>query len=113
MPKYETVTLTLTADKVKKGDYVTYCGESFVASEVSRDEVSGLMRFGVLSRMPQYVAPEREVKVQRTQQVKPYVVLTRRYYKSGKCRKGRHTFATEAQQQRFISTTTAAVTYHN
>ena len=105
-------TMTLLASEIQPGDKVIYCGETFVAHSVGMAEI-GLVKVSVLGHIPQFIAPEREVEVERWETEKPYVVLTRRYFKNGNCRKGRHTFATRAEQQRFLSRTTSAVTFTN
>jgi transcription initiation factor TFIID subunit TAF12 len=107
------ITKTVTASEVKVGDMATYCGETFTVAAKSLDQTSGLMCFTVTGKAPQYVAPEREVEVRRWEKEKPFVVLTRRYLKSGECRKGRHTFTTIGEASRFLSRTTAAVTFTN
>lgn len=112
MTEYRPATHFLPASKVKPGDVANYCGETFAVASAALDATSGLIRFGVHGGMPQFVAPDREVKVERMEVYKPYVVLTRRYLKDGTCKKGRHTFATKGEQSRFMDRTTAAVTFY-
>lgn len=107
--------MKVLASQIQKGDYVTYCGASFTASKVEKDEISGLLKVTVTGQIPQYIAPEREVSVVREDKSKthPFYVYTRRYLRSGRCIKGFRRFRTRAEQGRYISTTNNAVTAHN
>lgn len=106
---------TTTAREIHPTDVVTYCGLTFTARSVQFDvDLVKVVPFepGICV---QYIWEEREVEIsrRRSRDDRPYVVLTRRYLKSGYCIKGRRTFKTRAAQSRFIGRTTAAVTYFN
>lgn len=104
--------MKVLASQIKPGDTVTYCGMTFLAHEVSKRSVTGLLRVDVTGSYPQYIAPEREVEVKRPQPVeKPFVVLTRDYDAKGKKDVRRFTFASEAKQAAFLRNTNRCVTF--
>lgn len=109
---YETRTFTAKATEIRKGDRVTYLGQTFYASEVTTT-AAGIVMVSVTGSYPQAIADIRDVEIQRVEQVKPYVVYTRKYDRNGNCEKRIHRFVSQKAQSSFMSRTNRTITFHN
>lgn len=104
----------MRAAQIKRGDKVTYCGHTFVASAVEPGP-SGLVRVDVAGEIPQYIAADREVDIERIPVTveKPYYAYTRDYDADGNCDKRVFRFRTRKQQSSFLRRTNRCVTNFN
>lgn len=101
------------ASAIEKGDSVTYCGSTFVPQSITLAP-SGLLRFEVAGRNPEYIWGEREVTIERIEQPhKPFAVYTRDYDEEGNCDKRVFRFKTAKQQIAFIRRTNRCITFVN
>lgn len=108
----KTVTRQAKAADIRKGDVVTYLGQTFHAADV-QTAPGGIVMVTVPGSYPQAIAVDRDVTIARYEQDRPYVVYTRLYDDNGHCEKRIHRFATAKAQAAFIGRTHRAVTYWN